>query len=132
MLFITIIEFLISRSSRKKIQIKESHDLSNHPLSSSPSRPSSLFFFLFFPLLFEILAHKVMTSQHRKVARLECRDIGLLSCLTSTSGRWVWALQSTSSSLHTASKCRRFRLKCTRSRVSNVWRKTHLLMYEMT
>ena len=51
---ITIIEFLISMSSRKKIQIQESHDLSNHAcfvfsISSPSLRPPPLV--LFFPLI---------------------------------------------------------------------------------
>ena len=68
MLFITIIEFLISRSSRKKIKIQESHDLSNHAyvvfsvssLSPALFLPSRLF-------LFEIFADNVSA---------ELRDVG--------------------------------------------------------
>ena len=115
----------------KKIQIQESKDLSNHAyfVFSVSSLLSSIFSFLFFPLLFEILANKVSATSRHWATKLSNLNVVTLRHRNAMLGL---ALQSTPSSLHTASKCRRFRLKCTRSRVSNIRQKTYLLMNEMT
>ena len=73
MLIIIIIEFLISRRSRKKIQIQESYDISNHAyVIFSPSLSIFVFsiFCSFLPLLFEIHVDQVLVTSQCHIGAL--------------------------------------------------------------